>query len=40
MVNRYLLTWYKKKEPYRLNIVDGTEVAYRNGIIDIETDYL
>ena len=39
-VNRYCLLWYKKEEPYRLNAVDGTEVAYGNGIIDMETDYL
>ena len=40
MVNKYHLIWYKKREPYRLNAVNGIEVAYRNSIIDIETDYL
>jgi transposase InsO family protein/murein DD-endopeptidase MepM/ murein hydrolase activator NlpD len=39
-VNQYCLPWHKKEEPYRLNAVDGTEVAYGNGIIDMETDHL
>ena len=40
IVNKYYLYWNRKKEPYRLNAVDETAVAYSNGIINKETDPL
>lgn len=39
-VNKYYILWHKKEKPHMLNAVDETEVAYGEGIINIETDNL
>lgn len=40
VVNRYKIPWQQKTEPYALSTIDGQEVLYGNGIIDMETDHL
>ena len=40
IINRDEIPWHQKEDPYRLSTVEGTEVGYGNGVIDMETDHL
>jgi hypothetical protein len=40
IINKDEIPWHQKEDPYRLSTVEGTEVGYGNGVIDMETDHL
>ena len=40
IINQDKIPWHWKEEPYRLSTVEGQEVSYGQGVINMETDHL